>query len=540
MPGAKDPPLNDATATPASPTASRPLPTVRPQDWARLGSLRVPARVAVWLPRIAPVPFAVLDASGVERGRFGPDERDVCLAGADLPRDMQSGPCAACDRKLAKLAAEREEAAEHTCSVSPLRRLAIPIFVEGRSVGAIVTGSLLPRPLTRQEVSAAAGAVAKPGGAAAVAARLGEIPGVPPESVERASLLLRMAADEMGLFLSTGARRVVPETLRPMLGESISLEPVLRGIEIAARSERPVLITGETGTGKELVANAIHAQSARRARDLVIIDCGALPESLLESELFGHVRSAFTGAGQGRAGLFEEASGGTIFLDEVEYMSPALQMKLVRVTETQTFHRVGSPQPVRVDVRLIAATNEDLRALVERRAFRRDLYFRLNVLRIDLPPLRERSDDIPRLAEAFVRQTCLDEGVPEKRLDGSALAKLLGYRWPGNVRELLHAIERAVLGSAADRIRAEDIGVEPDRDGAKPPQGLLFRERRRLVVEAWERAELREGLIRSGGNKAQLARDIGLTRAKLSARLRKLGLLDSPARPKGRAGDGPP
>jgi len=279
-----------------------------------------------------------------------------------------------------------------------------------------------------------------------------------------------------------------------IVGSSGALKRVLDIVRKVARSNTTVLIRGETGTGKELIAGAIHHNSTRAARNYVKVNCAALQENLLESELFGHEKGAFTGADKQRIGRFEQADGGTLFLDEVGDMSQNTQAKILRVLQEHEFERLGGTRTIKVDVRLITATNRNLAAMVAAGQFREDLYYRLNVVSIDMPPLRDRKEDIPALADAFVRRFA---GELKKRLEGlqpDALKLLMRYNWPGNIRELENALERAALLTDDRLINAEDVhlGDEPSRNGADqaqvvklPPTGLALEEiERQALVEA--------------------------------------------------------
>ena len=242
-----------------------------------------------------------------------------------------------------------------------------------------------------------------------------------------------------------------------LLGKSARMREVVESILQAARTPLPVLITGESGTGKDLAAQAIHRYSARRDGPFMPVHCAAIPETLLESELFGHERGAFTDAKTEREGLFEKADKGTIFLDEVGEMAPMTQVKLLRVLEEQEFIRVGGNQPIRVDIRIISATNKSLRGAVERGEFRQDLYFRLKVIGIEMPPLRERREDVPILAGAFIQEYCMKNEVSFPGISDKAMEYLQEYSWPGNVRELLHVIESMIARTPESEIRAEDL-----------------------------------------------------------------------------------
>jgi transcriptional regulator with GAF, ATPase, and Fis domain len=242
-----------------------------------------------------------------------------------------------------------------------------------------------------------------------------------------------------------------------IVGSSASLQRVLDIVKKVAKSNTTVLIRGETGTGKELIAGAIHHNSLRLSRNFVKVNCAALQENLLESELFGHEKGAFTGADKQRIGRFEQADGGTLFLDEIGDMSPSTQAKILRVLQEHEFERLGGTRTLRVDVRLIAATNRDLPAMVQGGQFREDLYYRLNVVSIDMPPLRERKDDIQQLATFFLRRFA---GELKKRVEGlspDAVKLLMRYNWPGNIRELENSIERAVLMSEGPLVTAGDL-----------------------------------------------------------------------------------
>ena len=271
----------------------------------------------------------------------------------------------------------------------------------------------------------------------------------PPVDEEEVRVVLEQQLDRYGVQVETG-----------IIGRTRAIRDILERLHLVAPVNSTVLLTGESGTGKELVAQAIHRYSPRRGSSFIAVNCAALPESLLESELFGHEKGAFTGATSRRKGMFELADGGTIFLDEIAEMPPPLQTRLLRVLEQRRFMRVGGDTEIEVNVRVVAATNQDLRRAVERGDFRRDLYYRLNVLHMDLPPLRERRADIPVLVRRFVQQFTEDHGREFKGLTSEALDLLLEYSWPGNVRELRNLVESMVVLAPGSVIRAEDIPDE--------------------------------------------------------------------------------
>jgi DNA-binding NtrC family response regulator len=313
-----------------------------------------------------------------------------------------------------------------------------------------------------------------------------------------------------------------------LIGRSPAMQTVFRMLGVAAEAEGTVLLLGESGTGKELVARAIHARSARRGRPFVAVNCAGIPEGLLESELFGHARGAFTGAVREKAGLFQAAEGGSLFLDEIGDAPPSLQVKLLRALETREVRPVGSTQAQRVDVRMIAATHADLPAAIRAGSFREDLYYRLNVIPIELPPLAGRRDDIPLLAQHFLEQASARQRRAARAIAPEALQCLLDHAWPGNVRELENAIERAVALAEGDTIRPEHL--PPLVQGAVPPPaaGTLAG----LIAHAMQRA-----LAETGGNRRAAARLLGIPERTFYRKLKTLSLCH-PVPPSRRNGTG--
>jgi DNA-binding NtrC family response regulator len=309
------------------------------------------------------------------------------------------------------------------------------------------------------------------------------------------------------------------------------MEQVSHLIELVAERRCTVLITGETGTGKEVAARAIHEASRRASGQFVAVNCGALPENLLESELFGHVKGAFTGAQQLRVGRFEQAHHGTLFLDEIGDIPLDLQTKLLRVLQERQFERLGSSETINVDVRIIAATNVDLKDLVKRGQFRQDLYYRLNVVPVHMPALRQRINDIPSLVQHFLAKICKDEGIDIKSVSADGMRSLLNRDWPGNVRQLENAVEMAVaMSGERDLLEVQDFPV-PDQVAVNlsaspgvgfplslPDQGLDFEQ----TVSQFEWNILRQALHRTRGNKKQAAEMLRLKRTTLSAKVRIL------------------
>jgi two-component system response regulator PilR (NtrC family) len=313
---------------------------------------------------------------------------------------------------------------------------------------------------------------------------------------------------------------------RAMLGQSASMRRVFDLVAQVAETRASVLISGESGTGKEMVARAIHAAGERSARGFIALNCAAIPENLLESELFGHVKGAFTGAVSNKDGLFEVADGGTLFLDEIGELTLPLQVKLLRVLQDKTIRRVGGTSDRRVDVRLIAATNRELAREVAEGRFRDDLYYRINVIEIALPPLRERREDIPLLAEHFARKCAADLGRGTVEIAPAVLEKLAAYDYPGNVRELENILERAVALTRGGRIDLDSLPPSVLQPAARasarrlPEQGADLE---RLVSD-YERGLLLEALERSGGVKKRAAQLLGVSFRSFRYRLEKLGL----------------
>ena len=311
-----------------------------------------------------------------------------------------------------------------------------------------------------------------------------------------------------------------------MVGSSAAMEQVFRIINLVSRRRCTVLIHGETGTGKEMVARAIHDVSSRSRLPMVTVNCAALPENLLEAELFGHVKGAFTGAGSHRVGRFEQANGSTIFLDEIAEMPLEVQAKLLRVLQEREFQRIGSSETIRVDLRIIAASNADLGRRVDAGRFREDLFYRLNVVPIRLPALRERPSDIPALVDHLARKICRAEQIAIKQVSPQALWHLTEYSWPGNVRQLENALEmaialsgdRAILTPADFPLQAPVNAPPPDPVVSVPDHGLDFDR----TVSQFERSILMQALEKTAGNKKQAADMLGLKRTTLSAKLRTL------------------
>jgi transcriptional regulator with GAF, ATPase, and Fis domain len=376
------------------------------------------------------------------------------------------------------------------------------LYAEHHAQALLVVAELVTAVLAHQEL----------------ATKLAEEAGRTAAAHERAALLeqrVHTLADEL-------------EALSPhrALGTSRRWREVLTQATKVAATETTVLLTGESGTGKEVVARFIHRGSPRRTGPFVALNCAALPEQLLESELFGHERGAFTGA-QGHPGKIAQAAGGVLFLDEVAEMSPSFQAKFLRVLQEREYQRLGSVRTLKADVRVLAATNRDLKAAIGRGTFREDLYYRLAVFDIQLPPLRDRTDDIQLLVDAFLESAARSVGRPAAGISEEARRRLREYSWPGNVRELRNVIERAVILCEGGMISKEHLplsvaaATEPAAAAAAPRPATLSG----MTVDAAERELIVDALARSGNNKSKAARLLGLTRAQLRSRIEKHGLV---------------
>src|SRR5438105_1640620 len=309
-----------------------------------------------------------------------------------------------------------------------------------------------------------------------------------------------------------------------IMASSEKMQSVLGLVERVAPTNTTVLIGGESGVGKDLIARAIHQHSHRASGPFIKINSTAIPENLLESELFGYEKGAFSGATASKPGKFELADKGTLFLDEIGDVPPAIQVKLLRVLQDREFERLGGTKTLKVDVRLVAATNRDLRAALEEGDFREDLYYRLNVVSIDIPALREHKEDIPALAAFFLQRLAKESGTRVKSLTPAAAKALMDFDWPGNVRELENVLQRAATLSSRDAIDADDIQIE-HRSSASSAQPLLPQG---MTLDKWEQEIIREALRQANGNKSQAARALGLSRNALRYRLSQMGVVDPP------------
>lgn len=311
-----------------------------------------------------------------------------------------------------------------------------------------------------------------------------------------------------------------------MIGKSKLMQEVYLLLDKIKNSDSTVMITGENGTGKELIAKAIHYNSARKDKVFMTVNCSAFNENLLDSELFGHIKGAFTGAVRDKKGFFEAADKGTLFLDEIGDMSPTMQVKLLRVLQEGTILPVGATEPRKVDVRVLTATNKDLKAMVENNTFREDLYYRINVINVNVPPLRDRKDDIPVLVEHFIEKGCKEKAIPTKRLAKRAIEKIFDYSWPGNIRELQNEMERLIVLSGDENMIGVELLSPRIREFGEHTkvQGVRVAGKLKDALEELEMTMIKEGLRRTNWNKSRLAKELGISRAGLIMKVEKYGL----------------
>jgi two-component system, NtrC family, response regulator AtoC len=351
-----------------------------------------------------------------------------------------------------------------------------------------------------------------------------------PVNLEKLEMLIRRALQTRSLERENKdlhARLDQKFSFTGIVGESSTLKDVIDQVKRVAPSRATILIEGETGTGKELIAQAVHQNSPRAKAAFVAVNCAALAPTLLESELFGHEKGAFTGASERRIGRFEAADGGTLFLDEIGEIDPSTQVKLLRFLEQRSFERLGSLKPVSVDLRLVAATNRKLEEMVRKGTFREDLFYRLNVVRLYMPPLRERREDIPLLLEHFIREYSRENGLPPVQLEPGAVKRLLEYRWPGNIRELRNFAENIVIMQRGSRISEFDLDPKFTRqEAALSDAGAGEAPRPSLSVEDNEKRLLRNALVEARGNRTRAAQLLGISRRTLHRKLQQWPDLD--------------
>ncbi|MBI4511884.1 MAG: sigma 54-interacting transcriptional regulator [Deltaproteobacteria bacterium] len=421
----------------------------------------------------------------------------------------------------------------------------MPVVLDGRYMGCLIAGGFFLAKDADEalgEVDRQVGALALPAGDYQEARQCH--PRLLPHDVGYLKELLQHCVDEIVAFhAETTSRSQAPGELQrelgtrysydALIGRSAPMQEIYRLLDKVIDTDSTVLIQGENGTGKELIARAIHYNSPRKNRRFVVQNCSAFNDNLLDSELFGHKRGAFTGAIADKQGLFEVADGGTFFLDEVGDMSPSLQVKLLRVLQEGTFLPVGDTTPRQVDVRIIAATNRDLKRMVDRGEFREDLYYRINVINLVMPPLRERRDDVPVLIDHFLKKHARGR-LRMKRLTKGCLDRMLDYRWPGNVRELENEIERLVVLAGDERVIGEEVLSPRIRNFSQSQEAGVLGQPQGLpdAVSALERAMIQDVLKRNQWNKTRAANELKISRRNLIRLVQKYQLESRrPSRP---------
>lgn len=343
-----------------------------------------------------------------------------------------------------------------------------------------------------------------------------------PLSLERTVVTVKNAVRQRHLEIANAELQKELADEYVMVGESVAMRALRKQIAVVAPSDGRVLISGESGTGKELVARAIHAQSKRKANPFVEINSAAIPEELVESELFGYAKGAFSGATQSKKGKFEIADGATLFLDEIGDMSPRVQAKMLRVLEEQRFEPVGSNTPVKVDVRVISATNKPLEYLIDNGNFRPDLFYRLNVIPFQVPPLRERTEDVPQLVEHFNQKFSSEYAKKPKAFGEDAVEALQNHTWPGNVRELRNTVERIVIMSGKQKVKSADL---PDFGAVEKPPASTYRfQTFKDATDAYQREFILHKITEADGNVSKAAEEMGVDRSHLYRRMRNLGI----------------
>lgn len=469
------------------------------------------------------------------------DHSDIVVPRSRLSMGI-AGRAAREGQAILSVDAGQDDRFEGMASVEELRLrsvMCLPIFIEGRVIGVLYVdnrlqyGAFTPDDLELMELFSAQAAIAIKN--ARLVASLREKNGRLEQSrqqIERLNQQLGRKVRDQGNELAVVRRELDRERSRydysSMIGASDAMRAVFRSLDRIVESDLPVLVHGESGTGKELIARAIHKNGARRAKPFVSENCAALPDTLLESELFGHVRGAFTGAYKSKKGLLEQADGGTLFLDEIGDMSPEMQKKLLRVLQEGEFRVLGSDRVVKVDVRILAASHRDLEEMVREGGFREDLYYRIAVLSVDLPALRDRRDDIPLLAEHLLLRAAREAGREAPALPHEVMTVLCAHEWPGNVRELENEMRRLlVLSEGEVRLDhlSEAVRVGRDRDGqASGAAELVEAGDIKTAVADLERRSIEAALAQEGGNKSRAADTLGISRFALQRKLDKYGI----------------
>jgi two-component system response regulator HupR/HoxA len=440
-----------------------------------------------------------------------------------------------------ELHSQKEKVMMYDSVFHGIKVLASKINVDGEKLGTVYGFPFLLSSCTEQDKEELVKEMVKNGAVEADAvAAVDQMKMLYPREVEYLTELIDLVADEAETFHSEISKREerihmlnseLGEKFRyhNMIGKSKAMQKIYSLLERISNSESSVLIQGENGTGKELIAKAVHFDSPRKDYQFLAVNCSAFNENLLDSELFGHVKGAFTGAIKDKPGFFEVANGGTLFLDEIGDTSLSMQVKLLRVLQEGTYMPVGADTPRKTDVRILAATNKNLKEMMAKGEFREDLYYRINVLNIQLPTLRDRCEDIPVLMDHFLKRKCDEQGMPMKQFSKKCMEKMLDYAWPGNVRQLENEVERLVVLAGEDKTITPDL-LSPQilESGAAPrsasTRGVNTSGKLKDALQELEIIMIREGLKRCNFNKSKLAKELGVSRASLIMKVDKYGL----------------
>jgi two-component system, NtrC family, response regulator HupR/HoxA len=435
---------------------------------------------------------------------------------------------------------KNEQPVELMSHIHHVKMIVIPMIIESEVVGGIIGHPFVSQETSAVDLEEVRQQLKKigmdPTDAEFAVASLKRLGG---DDRERLKELLKLVGDEVKTYHNEITKRESQIQMlnselggryryHNMIGKSKKMQDVYKILDKISKSEASVFIHGENGTGKELVGKALHFNSQRKEKIFLAVNCSAFNDNLLDSELFGHVKGSFTGALKDKKGLFEQADAGTLFLDEIGDTSLSMQVKLLRVLQEGTFIPVGGTSVRKVDVRIIAATNKDLKQMMQRGEFREDLYYRINVISIQLPALRERAEDIPMLVEYFLERQCEEMKVAKKSLSNKCLEKFMDYKWPGNVRELENEIERLVVLSGQDKIITPDLlsGKMMEGNGNSGPalRGINMSGTMKKAIEELEILMIKEGLKRCNFNKSRLAKELDVSRASLIMKVEKYDL----------------
>lgn len=444
------------------------------------------------------------------------------------------------DKVIAQMNSNQDQVIIYDSFYKSVKGVSFPVKMEGEFVGAVFVYPFVLDTATSSDIEALKAQMIECGTTAEDAqAACDKVKKMWPRELEYVKELTSLVAEEMVSFHDEITKREehiqalsseVGEKYRyhAMIGKSKKMQQIYSLLEKISSSDSSVLIQGENGTGKELVAKAVHFYSPRKDKMFLAVNCSAFNDNLLDSELFGHMKGSFTGATKDKKGLFETANGGTLFLDEIGDTSLSMQVKLLRVLQEGTYLPVGATSPKKVDVRIVAATNKNLKEMMAKGEFREDLYYRINVINVGLPPLRERHDDIPVLMDYFLKKRCDESGKAMKAFSKKCMEKMLDYPWPGNVRELENEVERlVVLAGDEKNIGPENLSARILEHGASAEpafKGVNTEGTLRDALEQLEVMMIREGLKRCNFNKSKLAKELDVSRASLIMKVEKYGL----------------